>query len=130
MSSPRILVEGGPVDVRSKHLVAALVGLVVGLTVAIIVLFTVALHAAHDAHIAIQTVKKSRIEATERTCREANERHATAQTGIEALARRVTSPRAEGLATVRRQREEINAFVNALVPSYDCAVRVRELTRP
>jgi hypothetical protein len=46
----RILVEGGPVDRRSKHLAAALSGFTVGVTVALMILFAVAIKAAHNAH--------------------------------------------------------------------------------
>lgn len=126
--SPRILVEGGPVDLRLKHLVAVLAGLIVGLLVALIVLFTIAITASRDAHRATLAVRQSRIDATRRTCQEANEHHQTAKVGIEALALKTTPPRNSTVKEAAAQHMLLEAFVAALAPSYNCSVRVAELT--
>lgn len=127
-SAGRILVEGGPFWTRTNRLIAGLLGVSVGLLVAIVVLFVVAVHAAHDAHSAVHAVQAGRVEAVKRTCAEANARHEMAKTGIERLVEE-TTPRNRVLARTAREHVLLAAFVQALVPSYDCERRVRELTR-
>jgi hypothetical protein len=133
MSAPRILVEGGPADVRTKQLVAAFAGFAVGITVAVIVLFAVAFHAAHDAHVAAKLANRtamevaaSRREATARKCAEEDERHLQAKHGLEALAVK-TEPH-----TLSRKAGEriINEFTQAVAPFYECKARTQELLRP
>jgi hypothetical protein len=128
MSTPRILVEGGPVDVRTKHILAALLGLLIGAAIAIGGLAVTALKASHDAHLAIQAVKNSRREATLRTCEEDNEHHRIALVGVERLALKITAGRTP--AEVRAAKQTLDEFAEALAPSYDCAARVRLLTKP
>jgi hypothetical protein len=124
MGTPRILVEGGPVDLRLKRLTAVLVGLIVGLLIALIVLFTISIKASRSAHEAMLAVRQSRINATYRTCREANERHLTAKIGIEAIVRK-TAPHKQS----PKQHVLLEMFVTALAPSYNCPQRVAELAR-
>jgi hypothetical protein len=126
---PRFLVEGGPVDRRTRHILAILVGLMIGVGSVLGWVAVEALHASRNAHFAIEQVKASRIEATRRTCLESNEHHATAKLGIEALARKIT-PEASSPAAALQNREILYEFVEAIAPHYDCAVRVRELTAP
>jgi predicted translin family RNA/ssDNA-binding protein len=88
-----------------------------------------AFHAAHDGHLAIIEVKQSRRNSVLLSCREANERHKTAQAGLESLAAK-TNPKHPTLAQAKARKQVLNEFVEALAPQYDCDKRVRELTRP
>lgn len=76
-----------------------------------------------------QAIKASRIRAVQVSCREANERHVIAQKGLEALAAR-TAPRNPTLAQAKQRKAVLNAFVDALAPTYDCQRRVQELATP
>lgn len=126
--SGRILIEGGPFWTRTNRLIAVALGAVVGLLVAVVVLFVVAVDAAQDAHRAVHAVQAGRVEAVRQTCEEANMRHVVARAGIERLVQE-TTPRNRVLAQAAREHVLLEAFVQALVPAYDCEQRVRELTR-
>jgi hypothetical protein len=121
-TEPRILVAGGPVERRVNHILAAMIGVMIGGGLGIGGTAVIALKATHD-------VKASRVRSAEISCREANERHETAKVGLEALAAR-TEPRHQTLAEIRARRITLDAFVSALAPSYDCAKRVKRLTKP
>lgn len=124
-----MLVEGGPAHRRINRVLAILVGVVIGGGFGLAFVGYSALHAAHDAHEAINEVKASRVVAAETSCVEANERHVTASVGLAALAAR-TSPKNPTLAQAKARKVVLDAFVNALAPSYDCKARVKQLTRP
>jgi hypothetical protein len=118
---PAVLVAGGPVERRLNHALAAIVGLMIGGGLGIGGTAVVALKAVHE-------VKSSRIRSVEISCREADEHHRTAQVGLEALALR-TSPPNPTPAEIKARKITLDAFVNALAPYYDCAQRVKTLTK-
>jgi hypothetical protein len=124
MGTPRVLFEGGPNDVRTKRLAAGLWGFATGVTIALVLIFSLVLHAVHSTHTLIRDIEVSRLEAVRRTCEEANDRHATAKKGIELLAR------TSGHANTPAEHRLLETFVEALDPRYDCAQRVRGLTGP
>lgn len=129
MSTPRILVEGGPVDIRSKRVLAAFVGLMIGAGSVLGWVAFEAFHASSDIHTAIEQVKRSRLEAAMRTCTESDKHHATAKAGIELLLRQ-TTPHNHALKEGAQQHYLLEEFVTAIAPYYDCKVRVKELMRP
>lgn len=95
---------------------------------AIVVLLAISLllnvQARKDNGDRISEIQQSRIVAAAENCREENERHQRAQTGILAL---VANSHRASSAT---QSAQISKFVQALVPYYDCAARVKSQTRP
>jgi hypothetical protein len=125
----RILVEGGPVDVRSKRLIAAILGFVLGYGLIVGILVVVALNASQDAHEAIRSVKASRVEAIRLTCREDNEHHKNAKRGLAVLVVQ-TETHKPTHAQIKRQEFLLGEFVQAFAPSYNCKLRVKELTKP
>jgi hypothetical protein len=121
-TEPRVLVAGGPVERRLNHILAAMIGVMIGGGLGIGGTAVIALKAAHD-------VKASRVRSAEISCGEANERHKTAKVGLEALAARTESQHRTP-TELRARRVILDDFVSALAPSYDCAKRVRTLTKP
>jgi hypothetical protein len=119
---PRLLVAGGPVERRVNHILAAVVGVMIGGGLGIGGTAIIALKAAHE-------VKTSRVRSVQISCREANERHVSAQVGLRSLVAK-TARRHQSAAEAKKTREIVDAFVNALAPSYDCAERVKMLTKP
>jgi hypothetical protein len=129
MPESHLLVEGGPVHRRVGRWLAVLTGLVIGIGFGAGAIGIVALTAAKDAHQAVREVKDARAHAIVQVCREANERHDTALAGLTVLA--VSSaPKNPTLAEAAQRKQVLLAFVNALAPAYDCALRVREQTKP
>jgi hypothetical protein len=128
MASPQILFEGGPIDRRTKRIAAGLAGFAAGITLSVIILFTVALHASYVAHEAIENVKAARVESIRRTCEEGDLRHTRAIRGLERLiARHPTNlPRAEHAA----QRNALYELGEVISPYLDCKARVAEQTKP
>ncbi len=117
---PRLLVAGGPVERRVNRTLAAVIGLMIGGGLSLGGIGVIALTTA-------QEVKSSRVQAVEAACKEANEHHVAAQAGLEALAVSL-SPKHQAPSAAKERT--IVEFTNALAPSYDCATRVRMLTKP
>lgn len=76
--------------------------------------------------VLIKQEARQRANAIRTSCHEANDRHATAKIGLEALAAK--TPAQPGQS--EKQREVVvDEFVNALAPMYNCDKRVKELTK-
>jgi hypothetical protein len=84
--------------------------------------------AAEDSSTAISEVKQSRKDTIINTCNEANERHITAEQGVLALV--TQQHRATHTPAKAGETKLLDAFVQALVPHYNCARRVAEQTKP
>lgn len=76
-----------------------------------------------------QEIVASRHKGVLISCRESNERHMQAKLGIEVLAKR-SAPAPHTRLERLTQEQLIDGFVNALVPSYNCAERVAKFAKP
>jgi hypothetical protein len=112
----------------SKHLsapwrlaIGVILGACIGCSVALFVWGQV------SNHERISEIQRSRVLSAESSCEQQNERHERLYAQIEATAavQRVTEP-AKYRATVAKARE-LEALVNAIQPSEDCAARARLL---
>lgn len=128
-SEARVLIEGGPVHRRINRMLALIIGGLIGILPVLGWIGVEAYYASHDAHEAIVEVKNSRRNSVLLSCEESNNRHHHALIGLEILVSKQGKPNPTAIEKKTNQAIVI-AFVEALAPKYDCALRVRELTKP
>jgi|HubBroStandDraft_5_1064220.scaffolds.fasta_scaffold01601_8 hypothetical protein len=129
VSEARVLVEGGPVHRRINRVLALIIGGLIGILPVLGWIGVEAYTASHDAHEAIVEVKNSRRNSVLLSCEESNSRHHHALIGLEILVAKQGKPNPTAIEKKTNQAIVI-AFVEALAPKYNCALRVRELTKP
>lgn len=102
-----------------------------------VVACVLALQGSHEARSAsrlalsaTEEIRSSRSNSILLSCEEQNERHVVARAGLEALAQRTRPKRSPSRAEAKEQARVLELFVEAVAPKYDCAARLRQLTRP
>jgi hypothetical protein len=93
--------------------------LAVGGVVVAILAYGTAQQASDKALQGIHEIKSSRRQSIISSCEEENARHAAAKHGVEALAAGKRPPPPAGV---------VDGLVNAFVPTYDCAARLKAFT--
>jgi hypothetical protein len=129
ISEARVLVEGGPVHRRINRMLALIIGGLIGILPVLGYVGVEAYNASKNAHEAIVEVKSSRRNSVLLSCEESNNRHHHALIGLEILVAKQGKPNPTSLEK-KTNKAIVIAFVEALAPKYNCALRVRELTKP